>query len=55
VPGVDDRDAVAHRERLLLVVCDEDKGHADLGLKRLQLHLQLLAEAGIERAERLVE
>ena len=48
-------DAVAHRERLLLVVRDEDERDAELLLQRLQLDLQVLAQPGVERAERLVE
>ena len=55
---VEDREAVAHRERLLLVVRDIDEGDADvadLALDALQLDLHLLAELQVERAERLVE
>ena len=50
-----DRDAVRHRERLLLVVGDEDEGDPDLALDLLQLDLHLAAELQVERAERLVE
>ena len=53
--GVEDRQAVAHRERLLLVVGDVDERDADLLLDRLELDLHLLAELQVERAERLVE
>ena len=53
--AVEHRDAVAHRERLLLVVGDEDERDPDLMLDRLQLDLHLLAELQVERAERLVE
>ena len=49
------RDAVAHRERFLLVVRDEHEGDPELGLQRLQLDLEVLAQPGVERAERLVE
>ena len=52
---VEHRDAVAHRQRLLLVVGDEDEGDADLALHLLQLDLHLLAQLEVERAERLVE
>ena len=34
---------------------DEDEGDADVRLERLQLDLQVLAQARVERAERLVE
>ena len=49
------RDAIAHRERLFLVVRDEHEGDADLGLQRLQLDLEVLAQPCVEGAERLVE
>ena len=49
------RDAVRHRERLLLVVRHVDERDADLLLQRLQLDLQPLAELGVEGAERLVQ
>ena len=52
---VEHRDAVAHRQRLALVVGDEDERDADVALDRLQLDLHLLAELEVERAERLVE
>ena len=52
---VEDREAVAHRQRLLLVVRDVDEGDPELLLDPLQLDLQLLAELEVERAERLVE
>ncbi len=48
-------DPVAHRQRLLLVVRDEDERDPELGLQGLQLDLQVLAQARVERAERLVE
>ena len=54
-PLVEDGQAVAHGERLLLVVRDVDERDADLGLDRLELDLHLLAELEVERAERLVE
>src|SRR5215470_15774753 len=49
------RDAIAHRQRLLLVVRHVDEGDADLALHPQQLELHLLAELEIERAERLVQ
>ena len=52
---VEDRDAVAHRERLLLVVGDEDEGDADVALDLLELDLHLAAQLEVEGAERLVE
>ena len=47
--------AVAHGQRLLLVVRHVDEGDADLLLDPLELDLHLLAELEVERAERLVE
>ena len=44
------RDAVRHRERLLLVVRHVDERDPDLFLQGLQLDLQSLAELGVERA-----
>ena len=52
---VEDREAVAHRQRLLLVVRDVDEGDPELLLDPLQLDLQLLTQLQVERAERLVE
>ena len=52
---VEHADAVAHRQRLVLVVRDEQEGDAELALQRLQLALHLLAQLQVERAERLVE
>ena len=54
-PRVEDGQAVAHRQRLLLVVGDVDEGDADLALDALELDLHLLAQLEVERAERLVE
>ena len=48
-------DRVGHRHRLLLVVRDVHERDADLPLDALELDLQLLAQAQVERAERLVE
>ena len=49
------RDAVGHRQGLLLVVRHVDERDADLLLEGLQLDLQRLAELRVEGAERLVE
>ena len=54
-PVVEDGQAVAHRERLVLVVGDVDEGDPDLALDPLELDLHLLAQLQVERAERLVE
>ena len=50
-----DRDAVRHRERLLLVMGDQHEGDARLLLEALQLALHLLAQLQVERRKRLVE
>ena len=47
--------AVAHRQRLLLVVRDVDERDADLVLDALELGLHALAQLEVQRAERLVE
>ena len=49
------RDAVGHRQRLVLVVGDEDERDADLALNALELDLHRLAQLEVERRERLVE
>ena len=51
----EDGDAVAHRQRLVLVVRHVDERDADVLLDALQLDLHLLAELEVEGAERLVE
>ena len=51
---VHDRDAVAHRHRLDLVVGDVDGGRADLLLQPLDLAARLHAQLGVEVGERLV-
>ncbi len=53
--AVEDRQAVAHGERLFLVVGDVDEGDPDLRLDRLQLDLHLLAKLQVQRAQRLVQ
>ena len=52
---VEHRQAVAHAERLLLIVGDVNEGDADLALQRLELGLHLLAQLEVQGAERLVE
>ena len=52
---VEHGEAVAHRQRLLLVVRHVDERDADLALDALELDLHLLAQLEVERAERLVE
>ena len=53
--AVHDRDRVGHAHGLLLVVRHVHERDADLLLDPLELDLQLLAQAQVERAERLVE
>ena len=52
---IEDADAVAHGERLLLVVGDEDEGDAELALQGFQFELHLLAQLEVERPERFVQ
>src|SRR2546430_13177873 len=52
---VQDGDAVAHRERLFLVVRDVEEGRAGLLLDVLELGLHLAADLLVECCERLVE
>ncbi len=52
---VEDRNAIGHRERLLLVMRHVHERDADLALDGLQLDLHLLAQLEVERAERFVE
>jgi len=54
-PVAENGDPVGHAERLALIVGHVDKGDADLLLNRLQFDLHLLAQAQVQRAERLVE
>ena len=49
-----DRDPVAHLDRLVDVVGDEDDRLADLGLQAQELVLEALAVDRVDRAERLV-
>src|SRR2546428_7879203 len=56
-PIVENRDAIAHRERLVLIVSDvqERDALAQLALDRIQLELHLLAKLEIQRSQRLVQ
>ena len=49
-----DRDPVAHLDRLVDVVGDEDDGLADLAVQAQEVVLQALARDRVDRAERLV-
>ena len=53
--GAHHGDAIAERQRLVLVVGDEDRRHRDLPLQRLQPHPGPVAQLGVEVGERLVE
>ncbi len=53
-PSTEDRDSVAHLDRLVDVVGDEDHRLADLAVEPPQLVLQPEARDRVERAERLV-
>ena len=48
-------DAVGELQRLLLIVGDEDRGQAHAIVQIAQPAAQILADLGVERAERLVE
>ena len=50
-----DHDPVRQLQRLFLVVCHQQAGHAQLAVQLVQPRAKLLADAGVERAERLVE
>src|SRR4051794_7227746 len=52
---VEDRDAVGHREGLVLVVGHVDERDPHVSLDPLELHLHLLAKLQVEGAERLIE
>ena len=55
-PAVTHEDnAVGHRQRLVLVVGDEDRCDAEPLLQPAQFRLHALAQALVERSERLVE
>ena len=50
-----DRDAIAHRESLLLVMGDEDEGDPEALLELLELEAHLGPEFCVQRTQRLVE
>ncbi|MNB95412.1 hypothetical protein D3C75_425850 [compost metagenome] len=52
---IEDADAVAHGERLLLIVGDEDEGDAELALQGFQLELHLLAQLEVQRPQGFVQ
>src|SRR5439155_4600399 len=52
--GVEHGDAVAHGHGLGLVVGDEDRCHAELLLKRLELRPRMRAQLRVEVRERLI-
>src|SRR5919108_5284672 len=52
---VEDGQAVAHRQRFVLVVRDVDERDPEILLKALEEELHLLAELQVERAEGLVQ
>jgi len=54
-PFVHHCDAVAHHERLVLIVRDEDRRDSKFTQQMAQLDLHGLAQLAVERAERLVE
>src|SRR5690606_21309079 len=53
--AIHDGDAVRHGERFELVMRDIDRGNAELARQVLDLRAQILAQLGVEIAERLVE
>ena len=54
-PGAHDREPVAEGERLGLVVGDEDGGEAEAAVQLVDLGAHLVAQPGVEVAQRLVE
>ena len=54
-PAVEHGEAVAHRQRLLLIVRHEHERDSDFPLDPLELELHLLAELQVERPEWLVQ
>src|SRR3954453_13853599 len=55
MPVVEHGDPVAHRQRLVLVMSDEDKRDAELALQSFELDLHLLAQLSVECTERLIQ
>src|SRR5690606_10988919 len=54
-PLIEHRDAVAHRQRLFLIVRHVNECDLDFSLDALQLRLHLLTQLEIKRPERLIE
>ena len=52
---VQDRDAVRHHHRLLLIVRNHDRGNAEFPLQAHDLRLHLAAQVRIEAAKRLIQ
>ena len=52
---VHDHDPIGHRDRLLLVVRDEEERRPQIALEPLEKALHLTAQLGVECAERLVK
>src|SRR5205823_6391411 len=53
--GVHDGDTIGKAQRLNLIMGDENDGHADSLLQKLEVDPHLLAQLDVEVAERLVE
>ena len=54
-PSLNTAQPVAQRQRLVLIVGDDDEGDADFALDRLEFDLHLLAQFEVQRAQWLVE
>ena len=54
-PVVEHREPVAEGKGLVLIVCDDDEGDADLALNCLELQLHLLSELEVECSQWFVE
>ncbi len=55
MPFVDEHDPVGNLESFFLIVRHEDRGDVQLVMQRTKPTPKLLANLGVERAERLVE
>jgi hypothetical protein len=54
-PLIDDGQAVGKRERFLLIVRDQNHGHAKRPLQLLQFNLQAFAQLPVQCAQGLVQ
>ncbi len=54
-PGPHDRQSVGERERLALIVGDEDRGEMEPLVQLVELGAHQVAQSGVEVAQRLVE